>query len=228
MSKYTTKNLITEQVVKETGWSLLRSAYMNCWGACSSLATKEIDTTDGGIDAYNKAEDEEIMRTQDKEFSFATGLESQVDPIIAARQWMGVVETLYPMMDAKDRLHPREFIQERLNEKPDFEMSEADIAVRMSATGLTKEEILSKFKENSLIAWNKQSAQRERAAEIFKTIGAVEDAPQALIEKIEQFAAKRAKQAATDNMVERGNESLANIALIKQELAAAEEAIVTH
>ena len=128
MSKYTTKNLITEQVVKETGWSLLRSAYMNCWGACSSLATKEIDTTDGGIDAYNKAEDEEIMRTQDKEFSFATGLESQVDPIIAARQWMGVVETLYPMMDAKDRLHPREFIQERLNEKPDFEMSEADIA----------------------------------------------------------------------------------------------------
>ena len=79
-----------------------------------------------------------------------------------------------------------------------------------------------------MIAWNKQSAQRERAAEIFKTIGAVEDAPQALIEKIEQFAAKRAKQAATDNMVERGNESLANIALIKQELAAAEEAIVTH
>jgi hypothetical protein len=106
-------------------------------------------------------------------------------------------------------------------------MSTPDIEMRMNATGLSQAEILAKFRENSLVAWNKQSAQRERAADIFKVIGAVDDAPQALIEKIEQFATKRAKQASSDNMVERGNESLANIALIKQELAEA-EAIITH
>ncbi|MBT4080631.1 MAG: hypothetical protein HOE82_08465 [Gammaproteobacteria bacterium] len=227
MNKYVTKDLITAQVVKETGWSLLRSAYMNCWGACNSLAAKEIDTADGGIDAYERAENEEVMRKQDKEFSFATGLETQVDPIVTARQWMGVIEVLYPLMDAKDRLHPSDFLKERLNEKPEFEMSTPDIEMRMNATGLSQAEILAKFRENSLVAWNKQSAQRERAADIFKVIGAVDDAPQALIEKIEQFATKRAKQASSDNMVERGNESLANIALIKQELAEA-EAIITH
>jgi hypothetical protein len=227
MNKYSTKDIVTDTVAKEIGWSLLRSAYMNCWGACSSLAAKEIDTADGGIDAFHNAQSQAKMREQDDAFMFATGLDTQVSPIVAARQWMGVVEVLYPMMAASDRLHPLEFVQERLNETPKFEMSDADLKMRMTMTGMSQETIVEKFREHAQIVWDKNHALRERTGETFKTIGSVDDAPLALIEKIEQFANNKARRAATNSLIERSNESLANVAMIKQDIVAT-EAIVTH
>jgi len=189
------------------------------------MAMADLKITDGGIDAFNESYKEKLAQEASDDFAFAAGLETAKPPIVTAREWMGVIEVIYPLMRAEDRIHPMEFIKERLEEKPNFDIPEADLEYRVRTSSLTAEEILEKHRENSQQMWDKQSAIRESAAEIFKTIEPTEEAPENLIEKINQFLDKRANQAATDSWLERGNESLATVNVIREEINALETAV---
>ena len=218
-----THDIVTKEAAKEIGWSLLRSAYMNCWGACTQIARAELNTADGGIDAYNEALKEKAAEKDNEDFLFAAGLDSQKPAIVRAREWMGVVSTLYPLMKVSDRQHPAEFVKERLEEKPAFDINAADLAFKARVSGRSAEEILAETRKNQQTMWDKNSALRDATAVVFKSIEPVTHAPDALVEKMHQFLDKQAKKAAVDPWNDRGNDSLVNIENIRNNVGEIEE-----
>jgi len=216
--KKLTQEIVTEEVAQVVGWSLLRSAMMNTWGACTQLARKDVSTANGGIDAYNESIKTKDAQKNSEDFAFASGLETSTSPIQSAREWMGVIEILYPLMNSDDRLHPEEFINERLKEKPNYDIPDSDLETRVRVSGKSEEEVLKQYRDSVNVAWDKQSEIRFVTKDIFKTISGVEESPNMLLEKIENFLDSRIKNILKDSYLERANIELAKIELIKLEL----------